>query len=69
MSKAQVFEFVILGDPTEKEAREGKGSEVISGPTPVLARDEQQAAMLAGRAIPETWLPRIDRVRVAVRPF
>jgi len=34
-----------------------------------LAANEKQAQLLAGRAIPEEYLDRIDRLTVAVRPF
>lgn len=65
----KVFEYVILAHPTEKEAEEGKTSEIIVGIKAVLAPSEQGAAMLAGRDIPDEWISKIDRVEVAVRAF
>lgn len=65
----RVFEFVIIKHPTKDEEEKGQSSKLIVGVQTVLAKDEQGAAMLAGRAIPEEELPFIDRLEVAVRPF
>lgn len=65
----KVFQFVILKHPTKEERDSGKSSELVTEIETVLAKDEQGAAMLAGRAIPEAELPFIDRLEVAVRPF
>ena len=65
----KVFEFCILEHPTEDERKRGESSKLLVGPTAVLAKDASAAAMLAGRALPESCLAHLDRVEVAVRPF
>jgi len=65
----KIFEYAVLLDPTSDEKKAGKNTEIIVPITSVLANDEQQAIMLAGRAIPDTFLDKVDRITVAVRPF
>lgn len=65
----QLYEYAIILQP--KEDKDGEvveeGREVAF--KRVLARDHEQATLLAGRAIPEELLDRLDRLTIAVRPF
>ena len=65
----KIFQYAVIKHPTEDEKKGGTASKIIVPIASVLAVDQNQAAMLAGRAIPETELPYIDRLEVAVRPF
>lgn len=67
--KHKIFEFAIIGHPTEKEANAGKTTEFIVQPDKVLAPDLATANILASRQIPDKWLTKLDRVEIAVRPF
>ena len=63
-----LFEVAILETPTKKEAEDGKGERLVFGPTAVVAKDGQSAAIAAvmdGEKIDA------DRARmtVLVRPF
>lgn len=67
-----LFEIAILQQPTKKEIEEGTGNEkLIFGPTSVLARDKDSAALNAlldnEGAIPKN----VDRqrIQVLIRPF
>jgi hypothetical protein len=42
---------------------------LIVQPTTVLAADENQATLLAGRSIPDEYMDKLDRLTLAVRPF
>lgn len=63
------FEFLIVKNPTDDEKKAGKAPAVIVEPKLVMAPDDKAAAMLAGRAIPESEVPAIDRLQIYVRPF
>jgi len=63
------FQFIAILHPTGEARKTGAASEVIVEITTVLAKDESGAAMLAGRALPETALESLARVEVIVRPF
>lgn len=65
----KIFEFAVILHPTDEERKAGKSSELVVPITAVLAADEKQAGMLAGRAIPEEHLDKLSRMEVAVRPF
>jgi hypothetical protein len=65
----KLFQFAIILHPTPKEAEQGKASQLIVEVTTILAKDPSMAAMLAGRAIPQEHLDKLDRLEVAVRPF
>lgn len=66
----KLYQYAIILHPTKKEREdESKKSEVIVGVTTVLAPDEQAATLVAGRAIPETHLDKLDQIEVAIRPF
>uniref|UniRef100_A0A6H1Z9B2 Uncharacterized protein n=1 Tax=viral metagenome TaxID=1070528 RepID=A0A6H1Z9B2_9ZZZZ len=67
--KGKVFQFVVVIHPTDKEAEEGGSSKVIVPVTAVIANDQNSATLQAGRAIPEEYLSKLDRIEVAVRPF
>lgn len=64
-----LFEVAIIQTPTKKEAEEGVPEKLVFGPKPVVARDNQSAAIAAvmdGGVDKDT-----DRTRmqVLVRPF
>jgi hypothetical protein len=65
-----LFEVAIIQKPTRKEIEEGTGSEkLLFGPTAVLARDNQAAAITA---VTGTGAPvglDMARAEVLVRPF
>lgn len=68
----QLFEFaVIANEKVDKDGDVTERAELIVEPTTMLARDKDQAVMLAARAIPEDWTvaEKLDRVQVIVRPF
>lgn len=65
-----LFEVAIIQKPTKKEIEEGTGTEtLLFGPTAVLARDSQTAAIAAvtGPGAPQGL--DMNRAEVLVRPF
>lgn len=65
-----LFEIAIIQKPTKKEIEEGTGTEkLLFGPTSVLARDGQAAAIVAvtGANAPKDL--DMTRSEVLVRPF
>lgn len=67
--KHKIFEYAIVGHPSETEIKDGKNTEMLVEPTRVLTADIAGANIIASRKIPDTWLDKLDRVEIAVRPF
>lgn len=63
------FQYVIVYQPTEKEKKDGKKSEIVVDLKTILAADEKTAMLLAGRAIPENFIDKLNQLDVYVRPF
>lgn len=64
-----LFEVAILQKPTKKEAEEGASEKLVFGPQPVVANDDQSAAIAA---VMDGGVSKdLDRQRmeVLVRPF
>lgn len=64
-----LFEVAILERPTKKGAEEGESERLVMKPTPVIAPDQQSAAVAA--VMDEVVDLDVDRNRmeVLVRPF
>lgn len=63
-----LFEVAILEKPTKKEAEEGKGEKLVLPPTPVIAADDQSAAVAAVLDAKDLNVDR-SRMEILVRPF
>lgn len=69
---ATMFEYaVILNEKRDKDGEVTEPAEMVVPVTAVLARDEDQAQLLAARAIPDEIAGngKLDRLVVVVRPF
>lgn len=66
-----VFQYVIFFEG--KKTKDGEWKEkpclLNGGVQTIVAKNEEQASMLAARDIPEEYLEKLDKVRIAVRPF
>ena len=60
---------VILNEKTDRDGNVVEDAELVTGPSHVLARDDAQAQLVAGRSIPKDYMAKIDRLTVVVRPF
>lgn len=68
----KLYEYAVICEPKfDKDGEEVEKGEIVVKPTTVLAKDDAQAQLLAGRAIPENYVNngKLDRLVVAVRPF
>jgi hypothetical protein len=63
-----LFEVAIIEKPTRKEAEEGATEKLVFGPTPVIAKDQQSAVVVAllGENRPTVDM---NKAEVLVRPF
>lgn len=73
-TKLSLFEAAVLYHPTTAERKaaqtsDGSRTQLVVEVQPFLARDNEHAAMLAARAIPDEYADRLDRCEVVVRPF
>ena len=65
----KIYQYAVMLHPTEDDKKAGKTSLIIVPVTTVIAQNDQAAILLAGRAIPEEYLDKLDRSEVAIRPF
>lgn len=66
----QLFEYaVILQAKTDKDGNTVDKGDVVVPVTTVLAKDQEQAQLLAARSIPDDNIDDLDRLTVVVRPF
>lgn len=66
----QLFQYAAILQPkTTKDGVVTEPGAVIVEPTSVIAKDAEQATLLAARSIPEEHLDKLDRISLAVRPF
>jgi hypothetical protein len=68
----QLYEYaVILNEKRDKDGEVTENAEIVVQPTTTLARDPEQAQLLAARAIPDELVSngKLDRLMVVVRPF
>lgn len=70
---AKLFEYAVIYHPIatkdQKDAGENPKDVLLVDVTRILAGNDKEAAMLAARAIPETYTDKLDRVEIALRPF
>jgi hypothetical protein len=70
---AKLFEYAVLFHP--KVVKDAQGNEtqgpdtILTEPKFVLAKDEKEVAMRAARAVPDSYLDKLDQVEIVVRPF
>lgn len=64
-----LFEIAMIQHPTPKEKEDGIQEKLIMPPTPVIAKDQQQAAVTAVMQQKDTIDCDMARIEVLVRPF
>ena len=69
MSKARVFEYVVVYHPDEAAKKKGDKARVVVEKQTVLAMRDQEVAIIAARTIPEDLLDKLEDVEIIVRPF
>jgi hypothetical protein len=68
--EVQLFQYAVILQPKrDKDGELTEDGRVIVEPTTVLAKDQKQAELLAGRAIPDEQIKNLERLVVVVRPF
>lgn len=66
----KIYEYAVIKQPlTDKNGKVTEKGEVIAPVTAVLAADDDQANLIAGRAIPEEHMNDLERLTLVVRPF
>ena len=69
MITSKLFQYAIIWNPTEKQAKEGAKSKLVVEPSTLLAQDQEKANIMIARLIPEAHLEELDQIQIAVRPF
>ena len=68
--RGTVFEFVILHHPKSKKKDAARPkSRVVVDLERVIAKDQQEAVIVAARRIPENLMSELEDVEILVRPF
>lgn len=69
MASAKIFEYACIHQPKAKKDEPQPKATLIVDVTRVLAASEQEATIVAARAIPETYLDKLEEVEIVIRPF
>ena len=69
MAQAKLFQYAILWQPSEEQAKNGEKAKLVVDLKTVLVNDEKAAFMVASREIPEEYVDKLDQLQIAVRPF
>lgn len=66
----QLFQYAVIFNPTEKQvADENLESVIITEPTTVLAKNEDEVKMRAAMSISDSYKDKLSQVQIVVRPF
>lgn len=68
----KLYEYaVVIDEKRDRDDEVTEEAQVIVPVTPVLARDDAEAQLLAARSIPDEYVGsgKLDRLTVVVRPF
>lgn len=69
----QLFEYAILYTPIQTRDQLERGeqpkTELLLDVTRVVADGQEQAQMIAARAIPEAYIDKLSAITIALRPF
>ena len=63
-----LFEVAIIEMPTKRQMEDGIIEKLLSGPEPIIAKDEQSAGIIAISTNKDMDID-IQRAKVLVRPF
>lgn len=70
---SKLFEYAVIHHPKivkDAQGNETQGADtLVVDVTRVLAKNEQEVAMRAARAVPESYVEKLDEVEIVVRPF
>lgn len=73
MPHGKLFEYAVIHHPKAKKDVAGNEepvkSKIITDVTRVLAVNDKEVGILAGRSIPEEFLDKLEQVEIVVRPF
>jgi sensor histidine kinase regulating citrate/malate metabolism len=64
-----LYEVALIQQPTKTEIERGVQEKLILPPTPVIAKDEQSAGVIAVMKNKDEIKSDLDRIQVLVRPF
>lgn len=70
MTKAKLFQYVIIWNPTEKQVKEENlKPKIIVDVTDILSDNDNSVRMSAAMNIPSEYKDQLDQIDIAVRPF
>ena len=64
--KKKLFEYAVLHHDQKDETVE---TDIIVKPTTLLAANEDTAALLVAREIPDNYIEDLENVEIIIRPF
>jgi hypothetical protein len=66
----KLYQFAALFHPSDDERKEEKKKdEIVVALKTVLAPNDQAAALMCGREIPQEYMDKLHQIEVLVRPF
>lgn len=66
----KLYQYAVIKDErTDDNGKVVEKAKVVVDVTTILAKDNEQATLLAARAIPDEHMDDLERLQVVVRPF
>ncbi len=65
----KLWEYAVILLPRQRNGRTVEEGEIVVQPTTILAKDEDEARLIAGRSIPESFIAKLERLEICLRPF
>ena len=66
---SQLFNYAVIWNPTEKQAKEGEKSKLVVAPTTLLAKDVNTASILVAKQIPDEYNEQLEQLQIVISPF
>lgn len=73
MAKGKLFEYAVLYHPRatkeQRDAGESPKTEIVQAIQTILAESDKEVGIMAARALPESYLSKLEDVEIVIRPF
>lgn len=66
---AHYFEYILIYTPTDEDGKAGRPKLISDGVQGCVAKNQDEALMIAARAIPEEYADKLSDVEISLRPF
>jgi hypothetical protein len=69
IQSSQLFNYAVIWNPTEKQAKDGEKAKLVVPATTLLAKDSATASILVAKQIPDEYNEQLDQLSIVISPF